>query len=580
MLRDIGVARWAAPPVRAGLKMRSLSQRISVPLVCASVLVALTFALLGILGTLGDRSATNAGNDITEDELTTALTTAQVGHSMDLAYATGEEVLLAPAGRLRAGLVVALSTTLVPRVGLELANLERLHATDPPAEWDGILTFAHQWGVVSNLLALAGTSAGPQPGLARRLAADYGAVSTHISHLLTTEHEDARASEAQASANGATTVRVISGTTLAGVILAAALAWSGSRRVRRIVEPAQDQVEFGDNLQIAANEHEAYELLQRHLERTFDRASVVVLNRNNSADRLEAATSLPAGSPLAVTLRGAAPETCLALRSGRSHQEDADHPGLLACAVCSSGPGSSTCSPVMVGGQVIGSVLLNRATPCSEQDSRRIRDSVGQAAPVIANLRNLAVAEIRAATDGLTGLPNKRAVTDTAKRMFAQATRSGAPLTVVLLDLDHFKDVNDRYGHPVGDQVLANVGAVLKETLRAGDFAGRNGGEEFALLLPETDLAGGYEIAERLRHALGELAHIGVEVPVTASLGLATYPDHAQSLERLERLADAALYVAKRSGRDRVEVADPSTDAGTLPVKAVETHRGMGAVRL
>lgn len=550
------------------------------PLVCASVFVALTFALLGVLGVLGDRSATNGGNEVTEDELTTALTTAHVGHSMDMAYATGEEALLAPAGRLRAGLVVALRATLVPRVGLELANLERLHATDPQAEWDGILTFAHQWGAVTDLLARAGTSAGPQPGLAHRLATDYSAVSAHINQLLATEHEDARASEAHASASGTTMVSVIAGTTVAGVMLAAGLAWAGSRRVRRIVEPAQDQVDFGDNLQIAANEHEAYELLQRHLERSFDQASVVVLNRNNSADRLEAATSLPAGSPLAVSLRGATPETCLALRSGRPHQEDAGHPGLLACAVCSSCPGSSTCSPVMVGGQVIGSVLLNRATPCSEEDSRRIRDSVGQAAPVIANLRNLAVAEIRAATDGLTGLPNKRAVTDTAKRMFAQATRSGAPLTVVLLDLDHFKDVNDRYGHPVGDQVLANVGAVLKETLRAGDFAGRNGGEEFALLLPETDLAGGYEIAERLRHALGELAHIGVESHVTASLGLATYPDHAQSLERLERLADAALYVAKRSGRDRVEVADPSTDAAALPAKALESRGDKGAVRL
>src|ERR1700685_2227552 len=100
---------WAAPPVWAGLKMRSLSQRISVPLVCASVFVALTFALLGILGVMGDRSATNGGNDVTEDEVTTALTTAQVGHSMDMAYATGEEALLAPAGRLRAGLVISLS---------------------------------------------------------------------------------------------------------------------------------------------------------------------------------------------------------------------------------------------------------------------------------------------------------------------------------------------------------------------------------------------------------------------------------------------------------------------------------------
>jgi len=175
-------------------------------------------------------------------------------------------------------------------------------------------------------------------------------------------------------------------------------------------------------------------------------------------------------------------------------------------------------------------------------------------------LRNLAIAELRAATDGLTGLPNKRSVTDTLKRMFAQASRTGTPLTLVLLDLDHFKEINDRHGHPVGDLVLANVGAVLRTALRAGDFAGRNGGEEFALLLPDTDISAGYEIAQRVRAAVGEIILPGVDVAVTVSLGMAVYPDHASTPERLERLADAALYVAKRSGRNRTELADPASE--------------------
>ena len=88
---------------------------------------------------------------------------------------------------------------------------------------------------------------------------------------------------------------------------------------------------------------------------------------------------------------------------------------------------------------MIGSVLLNRPRPYAEAEEQRIRESVGQAAPVLANLRNLAVAEIRAATDGLTGLPNKRAVTDALKRMFAQASTTGSPIALLLLDLDHFK---------------------------------------------------------------------------------------------------------------------------------------------
>ena len=151
---------------------------------------------------------------------------------------------------------------------------------------------------------------------------------------------------------------------------------------------------------------------------------------------------------------------------------------------------------------MIGSVLLNHPVPYTEAEQQRIRDSVGQAAPVLANLRNLAVAEIRAATDGLTGLPNKRAVTDAMKRLFAQASTTTSPLALLLIDLDHFKQINDQCGHPVGDQVLASVGAVLRSVLRARDFAGRNGGEEFAVLLPDTEIPAALEIAERIRAAI------------------------------------------------------------------------------
>ena len=284
----------------------------------------------------------------------------------------------------------------------------------------------------------------------------------------------------------------------------------------------------------------------------------MVLNRNNSADRLEAVTPLPPGSPLRASLRGAQPRSCLAVRSGRTHQENGGRPALLSCPVCAPVPGCSSCVPLTVGGEVIGSVLLSRPAPYSEAEEQRIRESVGQAAPVLANLRNLAVAEIRAATDGLTGLPNKRAVTDALNRTFAQAATTMAPLALILLDLDHFKQVNDQGGHAVGDQVLANVGATIRGVLRAGDFAGRNGGEEFAVLLPDTDIDAATEIAERVRVAIAEISLPGADVSVTASIGVAGFPGHASTLDRLERLADAALYLAKRKGRNRVELAEPA----------------------
>jgi diguanylate cyclase (GGDEF)-like protein len=341
-------------------------------------------------------------------------------------------------------------------------------------------------------------------------------------------------------------------------VIGVLLMLSGIRRIRRNLEPGQDQAEFADTLQLASDEDEAHLLLQRHLERTLAATGAVVLNRNNSADRLEAVTPLPGGSPLAETLRGAEPRSCLAVRSGRTHRLDGTRPALLGCPVCGPCPGSSTCVPLTVGGEVIGSVLLSHPVPYVEAEDQRIQESVGQAAPVLANLRNLAVAEIRAATDGLTGLPNKRAVTDAMKRMFAQASQTASPLGLLVLDLDHFKQINDRLGHPVGDQVLASVGAVLRSVLRARDFAGRNGGEEFAILLPDTGVPAVLEIAERVRAAVAEISLAGADASVTASIGVAGFPDHATSLDRLEWLADAALYLAKRQGRNRVELADPA----------------------
>jgi diguanylate cyclase (GGDEF)-like protein len=156
--------------------------------------------------------------------------------------------------------------------------------------------------------------------------------------------------------------------------------------------------------------------------------------------------------------------------------------------------------------------------------------------------------------------------------MFAQAAAERSPLALLMLDLDHFKKVNDQRGHAVGDQVLANVGAVMRGTMRSRDFAGRNGGEEFAILLPDTEIASALRIAERVRAAIAEMSLPGTDVTVTVSIGVAGYPEHASTPDRLARLADAALYLAKRQGRNRVELAEPSVVAG-----AFDQAAGLGA---
>jgi diguanylate cyclase (GGDEF)-like protein len=213
----------------------------------------------------------------------------------------------------------------------------------------------------------------------------------------------------------------------------------------------------------------------------------------------------------------------------------------------------TTCVPSLVGGEVIGAVLVEHARPLGRERHGVIELSVTEAAPVVANLRNLAVAELRAATDGLTGLANQRTVHDMLKRMAAQAGRTASPLALVLFDLDHFKAINDTYGHGKGDDVLAAVGAIAAGAVRTSDFVGRLGGEEFAAVLPDTNSAGGLQAAEKIRAAISAISVPGVDRRITASFGVAVMPDDAGEPDLLLRVADRALYAAKSAGRDRVE---------------------------
>jgi diguanylate cyclase (GGDEF)-like protein len=160
----------------------------------------------------------------------------------------------------------------------------------------------------------------------------------------------------------------------------------------------------------------------------------------------------------------------------------------------------------------------------------------------------MAEVERLARHDRLTGLSNRHEFDEVLPKEFSRSQRSNTPLGLVLVDIDHFKDVNDTHGHQVGDDVLREVGGILGGLIRHEDVAARFGGEEFVVLLPGIDADGAVATAERLRGAVST----GVRaVPVTMSAGVACYPDHAASIEELIGQADAALYQAKRSGRDR-----------------------------
>ena len=327
------------------------------------------------------------------------------------------------------------------------------------------------------------------------------------------------------------------------------------RQARRDRARSRQRREFIEALQGADDELEAKELLRRRAERIVPGADAVVLTRNASGNSLHATTD-PSGVPgLAEALLDATPRECLAIRRGQTHEQQPDGAPLQTCDLCHRAGGASVCVPSLVGGAVIGSLLVVTSGRVKPAELDGVTGAVARAAPVLANLRNLAIAEHRAATDVLTKLPNTRAVQEEMIRMVALAQRTGAPLSAVVLDLDHFKTLNDRHGHQAGDEVLATVGATLRRGVRTSDFAGRWGGEEFVMLLPDTDHEGAMQAAETMRSLLEGVRVPAVNAHVTASLGVATLPDHAGDGTSLIRAADRALYAAKAAGRNCVRGA-------------------------
>jgi diguanylate cyclase (GGDEF)-like protein len=220
-------------------------------------------------------------------------------------------------------------------------------------------------------------------------------------------------------------------------------------------------------------------------------------------------------------------------------------------------PGPETLEfPLAAGRETFGSLILSGEEFSSEQ-----RETagwlVGHAVIALGNAQRHRTVEQQALVDGLTGLANRRLGTAALEKELARAQRFGEPLSLVLADIDDFKRINDRWGHPTGDEVLKVFADVLRASVREIDLAGRWGGEEFALLLPGTDLEGARELAERVRRKLARtkfLAPDGERIRVTASFGVAAFPE-APSQDQLVAASDGALYDAKRTGKNRVAVA-------------------------
>lgn len=165
------------------------------------------------------------------------------------------------------------------------------------------------------------------------------------------------------------------------------------------------------------------------------------------------------------------------------------------------------------------------------------------------------LAEAQARTDMLTDLNNRRAFFEIGTQLLSQALRFNHSLSVIMLDVDHFKHINDTYGHSIGDSVLLSLAQILRNMVREVDVVGRIGGEEFALILPETDISNAATFAERLRTSIANtsLSSAKGEIKITASFGIASNANGDMSLDKLISKADEALYRAKQNGRNRIE---------------------------
>lgn len=210
--------------------------------------------------------------------------------------------------------------------------------------------------------------------------------------------------------------------------------------------------------------------------------------------------------------------------------------------------------PMRVQDSVLGLIYIRlneNWQELSEADERFFRVMSATAANALRNAQMFEEMEHRARTDFLTGLPNHRFFQSTLAMELGRAQRHNHPLSLLIIDLDFLKDVNDRFGHPTGDMVIRAIGEIIRKGCREFDFAARYGGEEFTVILPETPLTGAIQVGDRIRELVAshEFAGIGT---ITASIGVSNFPVNALGKEDLIRVADQALYVAKNNGRDRV----------------------------
>ncbi len=254
------------------------------------------------------------------------------------------------------------------------------------------------------------------------------------------------------------------------------------------------------------------------------------------------------------------PNACWSYRLARPFPDDEDQTSLGCRAADCGVRQNKSCMPIIAGGETLGLVHIEGLDASKKARADKILPLlIERAGFAIYSIRLRQSLEFRSTRDSLTELFNRRYLDEALDVEIKRAERSGRQLSLVMFDLDHFKQLNDSHGHDAGDEALRVFARLLNDVLRAGDIACRYGGEEFALILPGADIEQAQEIAERVRAGLEEGTSGAYCDPcladLTVSAGVANLEQHATDAASLLILADQALYQAKRSGRNRVVCA-------------------------
>lgn len=320
--------------------------------------------------------------------------------------------------------------------------------------------------------------------------------------------------------------------------------------------------EMGSLLQTCKDAEEAYLQISAAAEKLFPKWSGTLSITTASRTAVETVADWGQAVP---GERVFAPDDCWALRRGQPQLYRRGEKASACRHIDLTEVMESLCVPFMAQGEALGIVSLQMRAGQEQQEaaSRPLREAerrlaavlVEQVALSLGNLRLRESLRSQSICDPLTGLFNRRYMEESLEREFSRATRNKTSVAIIMMDIDHFKRFNDTFGHQAGDTLLRILGDFLKKNTRGQDIACRYGGEEFALVLTESNLAGALQRAEMLRRQVQQLSveYAGQLLgSVRVSIGVALFPDHGTTMGEVLRASDQALYRAKREGRDRV----------------------------